>query len=198
MVWDKMGCIVISNLVISLVPYSLYWRESTVRAYYHVLVKQFNDLLWRGGANYVLFPLKSDTLLAVLLCFVDIIALQNSAWPCRQFWGATMTVNIDTISMRRTWPARFRECITPLIKHGISLLFLLPLYWTSVSYLFAYEWMLVNTPDLLSICTGILRIFDILQFEIFSLMNWVFFLVWKQTGYFYQFKLNFFQVSGLG
>ena len=68
-----------------------------------------------------------------LLCFVDIIALQNSAWPCRQFWGATMTVNIDTISMRRTWPARFRECITPLIKHGISLLFLLPLYWTSVS-----------------------------------------------------------------
>ena len=130
MVWDKMGCIVISNLVIS-----LYWRESTVRAYYHVLVKQFNDLLWRGGANYVLFPLKSDTLLAVLLCFVDIIALQNSAWPCRQFWGATMTVNIDTISMRRTWPARFRECITPLIKHGISLLFLLPLYWTLVSYL---------------------------------------------------------------
>ena len=131
------GCIVV-YLVISLVPYTavaVYWRESTVRAYYHVLVKQFNDLLWRGGANYVLFPLKSDTLLVGLLCFVDIIALQNSAWPCRQFWGATMTVNIDTISMRRTWPARFRECITPLIKHGISLLFLLPLYWTLVSYL---------------------------------------------------------------
>ena len=34
--------------------------------------------------------------------------------------------------------------------------------------------------------------FDILQFEISSLMNWIFFLVWKQTGYFYQFKLYFF------
>ena len=41
--------------------------------------------------------------------------------------------------------------------------------------------------------------FDILQFEISSLMNWIFFLVWKQTGYFYQFKQDFFfQVSGLG
>ena len=47
-------------------------------------------------------------------------------------------------------------------------------------------------PDLLSICTGILGNFDILQFEISSLMNWIFFLVWKQTGYFYQFKLYFF------
>ena len=45
---------------------------------------------------------------------------------------------------------------------------------------------------LLSICTGILETFDILQFEISSLMNWIFFLVWKQTGYFYQFKLGFF------
>ena len=45
---------------------------------------------------------------------------------------------------------------------------------------------------LLSICTGIFGTFDILQFEISSLMNWVFFLVWKQTGYFYQFKLGFF------
>ena len=45
---------------------------------------------------------------------------------------------------------------------------------------------------LLSICTGILGTFDILQFEISSLMNWIFFLVWKQTGYFYQFKLYFF------
>ena len=45
---------------------------------------------------------------------------------------------------------------------------------------------------LLSICTGILGNFDILQFEISSLMNWIFFLVWKQTGYFYQFKLYFF------
>ena len=35
-------------------------------------------------------------------------------------------------------------------------------------------------------------IFAILQFEISSLMNWIFFLVWKQTGYFYQFKLYFF------
>ena len=48
---------------------------------------------------------------------------------------------------------------------------------------------------LLSICTGILGIFDILQFEISSLMNWIFFLVWKQTGYFYQFKLDFFPSS---
>ena len=46
--------------------------------------------------------------------------------------------------------------------------------------------------NLLSIYTGILGIFDILQFEISSLMNWFFFLVWKQTGYFYQFKLVFF------
>ena len=46
--------------------------------------------------------------------------------------------------------------------------------------------------NLLSICTGILGTFDILQFEISSLMNWIFFLVWKQTGYFYQFKLYFF------
>ena len=30
---------------------------------------------------------------------------------------------------------------------------------------------------LLSICTGILGNFDILQFEISSLMNWIFFLV---------------------
>ena len=47
-------------------------------------------------------------------------------------------------------------------------------------------------PFLLSICTGILGTFDILQFEISSLMNWFFFLVWKQTGYFYHFKLEFF------
>ena len=40
--------------------------------------------------------------------------------------------------------------------------------------------------------TGIFGTFDILQFEISSLMNWVFFLVWKQTGNFYQFKLGFF------
>ena len=47
-----------------------------------------------------------------------------------------------------------------------------------------------QAPNLLSICTGILGIFDILQFEI------IFF--WKQTEYFYHFKLGFFQVSGLG
>ena len=47
------------------------------------------------------------------------------------------------------------------------------------------------TAILLSICTGILGNFDILQFENSSLMNWIFFLVWKQTGYFYQFKLYF-------
>ena len=45
---------------------------------------------------------------------------------------------------------------------------------------------------LLFICTGILEIFDILQFDISSLKNWVFFLVWKQTGYFYQFNLDLF------
>ena len=50
----------------------------------------------------------------------------------------------------------------------------------------------VGQLNLLSICTGILGNFDILQFEISSLMNWIFFLVWKQTGYFYQFKLYFF------
>ena len=55
--------------------------------------------------------------------------------------------------------------------------------------------LLLNQPFLLSICTGILGIFDILQFEISSLMNWIFFLVWKQTGYFYQFKLDFFPSS---
>ena len=33
---------------------------------------------------------------------------------------------------------------------------------------------------LLSICTGILGNFDILQFEISSLMNWIFFLDWKK------------------
>ena len=62
-------------------------------------------------------------------------------------------------------------------------------------------WRTMNQPmhlfsrfilDLLSICTGIFGTFYILQFEISSLMNWVFFLVWKQTGYFYQFKLGFF------
>ena len=42
---------------------------------------------------------------------------------------------------------------------------------------------------LISICTGNLGMFDILQFEI---TNWNFFLVWKQTGYLYQFKLCFF------
>ena len=50
----------------------------------------------------------------------------------------------------------------------------------------------ICTSYFLSICTGILGNFDILQFEISSLMNWFFFLVWKQTGYFYQFKLYFF------
>ena len=35
----------------------------------------------------------------------------------------------------------------------------------------------LNKLNLLSICTGILGIFDILQFEISSLMNWIFFLV---------------------
>ena len=58
------------------------------------------------------------------------------------------------------------------------------------------EWYFLKSMHkmayLLSICTGILGIFDILQFEISSLMNWIFFLVWKQTGYFYQFKLDFF------
>ena len=54
---------------------------------------------------------------------------------------------------------------------------------------------LLCRPILLFICTGIFRTFDILQFEISSLMNWVFFLVWKQTGYFYQFKLDFFPSS---
>jgi hypothetical protein len=33
---------------------------------------------------------------------------------------------------------------------------------------------LPKTPFLLSICTGILGIFYILQFEISSLMNWIF------------------------
>ena len=42
---------------------------------------------------------------------------------------------------------------------------------------------------LISICTGNLGMFDILQFEI---TNWNFFLVWKQPGYLYQFKLCFF------
>ena len=57
---------------------------------------------------------------------------------------------------------------------------------TLLEFLFIYQF------NLLSICTGILGNFDILQFEISSLMNWIFFLVWKQTGYFYQFKLYFF------
>ena len=47
-------------------------------------------------------------------------------------------------------------------------------------------------PVLLSICTGIFGIFYILQFEILSLMNWIFFLVWKQIVYFCQFKQDFF------
>ena len=47
--------------------------------------------------------------------------------------------------------------------------------------------------NLLSICTGIFESFEILQFGISSLMNCIFFLVWKQTGYFYQFKLDFFR-----
>ena len=53
--------------------------------------------------------------------------------------------------------------------------------------------LLPKEAILLSICTGILGTFDILQLE-----NWFIFLVWKQTGYFYQFKLYFFQVSELG
>ena len=57
------------------------------------------------------------------------------------------------------------------------------------------NWTITGDVCLLSICTGILGIFDILQFEISSLMNWIFFLVWKQTGYFYQFKLDFFPSS---
>ena len=57
-----------------------------------------------------------------------------------------------------------------------------------------YCWLYIlwKKPFLLFFCTGILGIFDILQFEIPSLTNWIFFLVWKQTGYFYQFKLTFF------
>ena len=34
---------------------------------------------------------------------------------------------------------------------------------------------------LLSICTGILGVYDILQFEISSLMICIFFLVWKKS-----------------
>ena len=45
---------------------------------------------------------------------------------------------------------------------------------------------------LLFICTGIFGSFEILQFEISSLMNCIFFLVWKQTGYFYQLKMDIF------
>ena len=48
-----------------------------------------------------------------------------------------------------------------------------------------FRW--ANQPYLLSICTGILGIVEILQFDELD-----FFLVWKQTGYFYQFKLDFF------
>ena len=67
-----------------------------------------------------------------------------------------------------------------------------------VVYQFTRYWLfppysgVLNRPSLLSICTGIFGTFDILQFKIYSLMNWDFFLVWKQTGYFYQFKLIFF------
>ena len=50
----------------------------------------------------------------------------------------------------------------------------------------------LSTHGLRLTCTGIFRSFDFLQFEISSLMNCIFFLVWKQTDYFYQFKLHFF------
>ena len=40
--------------------------------------------------------------------------------------------------------------------------------------------------------------FPILQFKIASLMNWIFFPSLKPTGYFFQIKLIFFQVSWLG
>ena len=51
---------------------------------------------------------------------------------------------------------------------------------------------MVRMTHLLSICTGIFGSFDILQFENPSMINCIFFLVWKQTGYFYQFKQGFF------
>ena len=54
---------------------------------------------------------------------------------------------------------------------------------------------LASQPNLLSICTGIFGTFDIFQFEISSLMNWVFFPSLKtnwiflpvQTGFFSKF-----------
>ena len=61
------------------------------------------------------------------------------------------------------------------------------------------KWFNSLDTNLLSICTGILGTFDILQFEISSLMNWFFFLSLKRNWLFLPVQTGFFfQVSGLG